>query len=832
MARGPGVGYTIALRLLRMLVRPRASGHLPTPATDPTIEQPLQPIYVLERRSLSDLLVLDLICATQGLPSPFAELSAGDIALPRRVFYLDRYRRGGRRRRADAARVSDVEALLERGLQTGIIESTPVLLLPVTVFWGLVPSGQGSFLRLLLSEHWAVTSRLRRIVNLFLSPRQIIVDFGVALPLADACKRVTNGKAALERINRTLRIRLRHQRAAALGPDLSHQRTLLARVVQGRPVRAVIEAAPDTRSRQRLEREARRYAEEIASNISFPTVRILEQVLRWFWNRIYSGVSVSGIEQVKSIAGTHTLVYVPSHRSHLDYLLLSYLLYQQGLTIPHIAAGRNLNLPVVGGILRRSGAFFMRRSFRGDPLYSAVFSEYLYQVYRRGHSVEFFPEGGRSRTGRLLPARLGLIKMTLEHHARGLPRPLAFVPVYFGYEKLVEAASYLDELRGSGKQTESVSDVFRALRLVRQNFGHVEVRFGAPLVLGHWLREQALQADPSHDTTVAPRLGAAIMARINAAATVNPVNLVALVMLSAPRLAIESTVLEAQIALYQRLLQTGPATYPVTALSPTEVIATVQSLGLIQREETAFGPVVHHDPLTAVLITWYRNNVAHVLLLPSLIACLIRNRRRPIDRTALNRLCAPVLPFAAEAVTAEVPSRDIEDTREAESAAHPEQRHVIDTWVDCMLNEGLLVERGEALQPAAADSEQGRQLHLLAGVVMPLLERLYIVLRLITIDADARQSRDALQERTIAVAARMSRLYGLNAPEFVDATLFNQIVDGLLKRGLLQQETDGRLLPGRLVPELLRAANAVIDAEFRLAVKPPPELPGQAAPPR
>ncbi|MGA0841324.1 MAG: hypothetical protein ACO3P1_15670, partial [Pseudomonadales bacterium] len=136
------------------------------------------------------------------------------------------------------------------------------------------------------------------------------------------------------------------------------------------------------------------------------------------------------------------------------------------------------------------------------------------------------------------------------------------------------------------------------------------------------------------------------------------------------------------------------------------------------------------------------------------------------------------------------------------------------------------------LQPAAADSEQGRQLHLLAGVVMPLLERLYIVLRLITIDADARQSRDALQERTIAVAARMSRLYGLNAPEFVDATLFNQIVDGLLKRGLLQQETDGRLLPGRLVPELLRAANAVIDAEFRLAVKPPPELPGQAAPPR
>ena len=138
--------------------------------------------------------------------------------------------------------------------------------------------------------------------------------------------------------------------------------------------------------------------------MSYPTIIVLARLLQMFWHRIYDGVEIRGLERIVGLAQTHTLVYVPSHRSHVDYLLLSYLLFQRGLMLPHIAAGDNLNLPIVGGLLRRGGAFFMRRSFRDDPVYAAVFSEYLYQVYRRGHCVEFFPEGGRTRTGRLLPA--------------------------------------------------------------------------------------------------------------------------------------------------------------------------------------------------------------------------------------------------------------------------------------------------------------------------------------------------------------------------------------------------------------------------------------------
>ena len=161
-----------------------------------------------------------------------------------------------------------------------------------------------------------------------------------------------------------------------------------------------------------------------------------------------------------------------------------------------------------------------------------MFTEYLYQVFRRGHSVEYFVEGGRSRTGRLLPARTGLLQMTLDAHRRGLPRPVAFIPVYFGYEKLVEASGYVDEMRGADKKNESIGDILRSLKLVRQSFGAAQVSFGAPLVLDDFLRDCDEAASPVKE------LGARILRGINACAAVNGMNLISLATLSMPRHAI------------------------------------------------------------------------------------------------------------------------------------------------------------------------------------------------------------------------------------------------------------------------------------------------------
>jgi 1-acyl-sn-glycerol-3-phosphate acyltransferase len=125
-------------------------------------------------------------------------------------------------------------------------------------------------------------------------------------------------------------------------------------------------------------------------------IRLSDRILGFTWNRLYQGINVHNAERVRQLAHDgHEIVYVPCHRSHMDYLLLSYVLYHQGLVPPHIAAGINLNFWPAGPIFRRLGAFFIRRTFKGNKLYSTVFREYLGELFNRGYSVEYFVEGGR-----------------------------------------------------------------------------------------------------------------------------------------------------------------------------------------------------------------------------------------------------------------------------------------------------------------------------------------------------------------------------------------------------------------------------------------------------
>ena len=210
--------------------------------------------------------------------------------------------------------------------------------------------------------------------------------------------------------------------------------------------------------------------------------------LTWFWRRIYDGVSVKGLDALRALNETHTLVYVPTHRSHIDYLVLSYSLYVNGMMLPHIAAGDNLNMPIVGNCCAKAGrslcaaAFAMIRCTRR-------FSRNISIAFSNGHSVEFFPRGGRSRSGRLLAPKYGLLKLCLENQRRGLTKPLAFVPIYFGYEKVIESGSYLSELRGSTKKKERLLDLFTNIRVIRQNFGRLQVNVAPAIKLDEWLQQ-------------------------------------------------------------------------------------------------------------------------------------------------------------------------------------------------------------------------------------------------------------------------------------------------------------------------------------------------------
>ncbi len=784
---------SILYRLYRFVVgliaRPSLTGADNLALDDPDA----QIVYVLHHRSLTDLLVLDLVCEAEGHISPREPLNLEDFHEERRFFCLFRAAASGR------ITMQTHSERLQRLVSAPDAAKSAIVLIPVSVFWGRSMSGDSSLFRLMTSEHWSVTGRFKRFVNLIINRRNILVHTGRPVALTEVAPPDTPNEIAVRRAARYLRVRLRQQKVTTLGPDFSHRRTLLSQVVGSRQVQdAIARQVEQGEKLTKVERRARKYARTIASDMSNPTIRILARLLRWFWNRIYDGLQVRGLEQLEEVSGTHTLVYVPSHRSHFDYLLLSYLLYDRGYMIPHIAAGDNLNLPIVGGILRRGGAFFMRRSFRGDVLYTSVFNEYLYQVYRRGHCVEFFPEGGRTRTGRLLPAKLGLLKMSLDHQERGLPKPLAFIPVYFGYEKLVEGSSYLSELRGADKKQESVMDLVRNLKLIKQNFGSVDINLGTPILIDQWLKESTGTAsDGSAD--VAKALGDEILIRINQHASLNPVNLVALVTLTMPKLSIEESQLVDQIACYQNLLTHlyHDSAICTSGLAPTKIISHVEELGLLERDEDALEDVLTHDPFTAVLMTWYKNNIAHTLALPSLVACLLAQRDHPIGFDALATMVRRVYPYLAQELSA------------------PMQTDDLYRCVKVMHAMGLIELTGELYTAPDRASVQYRRLQMLGQLVSSTLERMFIVIHLLVSHPT---SRDDLRVSSQRLAARMSRIYGINSPEFSDQRLFDQFIDELIRAEVVLPDADGILGYTQVLTDVLSDAQYVIDAQIRQGV--------------
>lgn len=472
--------------LLRRLLAPWVRFRVRPDETVSHVRDRDKPVcYVLERRSRTDLCILQSACVRLKLPRPQKRLLLSGAKDLRSWFYLSRPRGFWDERidRRPPLQLQEMLAALAADAQLDIE------LVPVSVYWGRAPQKERSWFRLLLAEDWAITTRARKFMQVLFNGRDTLVEFDEPVSLRRLMGEGAGSAVRGRRVTRALRSLYAKQRSARIGPDLSHRRTIVNRVLRTRAVRSVVtqEMREKKITRRQGMLKAKQYAEEIAANYSHAFVRFMEAALSRLWNRLYDGVVFGHVETLEQTAEGNEIIYVPCHRSHMDYLLLSYVIYVHGYAIPHIAAGINLNLPIVGRFLRKGGAFFIRRSFRGNALYTVVFMKYLAEIMARGHSIEYFIEGGRSRTGRLLQPKTGMLSMTVRSFLRDPERPVVFIPVYFGYERIVEGTTYIGELSGKPKEKESVVGLLRTLRKLRERFGQVHVNLGEPIRLQEML---------------------------------------------------------------------------------------------------------------------------------------------------------------------------------------------------------------------------------------------------------------------------------------------------------------------------------------------------------
>ena len=773
--------------------------------------------YVIERRSVVDTALLASICKRQALPSPTGRLVGRGKGEVRATLPLLQAR-GWSDPRIDRRPPPELLRLIDA------LRADPGLdarLVPVQVFWGRAPQKEGSWLRLWLTEGWVLGGGLRKMLQVLFNGRFTMVELGEPVSLRSMLDDGGPVEPQAARIARAWRATFRRQRAARIGPDLSHRRTILARVLNTRAVRAA--AAQEVRTRKVTRRKAlltaRGYGEEIAANYSHAFVNFMEAFLRRLWTRLYDGVDFNHVDTLRAVAREHEVVFVPCHRSHMDYLLLSYAIYVQGYAVPHIAAGINLDIPVVGRLLRKGGAFFIRRSFAGNALYTAVLVKYLGAIMARGHSIEYFIEGGRSRTGRLLQPKTGMLAMTVRSYLRDPRRPVVFLPVYFGYERIVEGDTYIGELSGRPKRKEGIGDLLRAPRMLRKKYGRVSVNIGSPIHLDALLgrhapdwREQPLE-DETRVAWLAPAvddLSQRIMRHINAAAAVTPINLLALTLLAMPRQTMPAADLARQIDLYIGLLREAPydPRVTVTATGGEAAIVHGEALGVLQRQPHKLGELVRSSDEVAVLMTYYRNNIQHLFALPSLIACaFIAN---PVVPTAdLQRLAWRVYPYVA----AELFLKWSEDELAAQVDAQLTALAKLGVLERCTLQDGA-----EGWRRPASSTPAAVQLSLLAESSVQTIERYYLVISALTHADPGTYTAKELSERCQLMAQRIEMVYGFDSPEFADRALFDQFIALLQRRGVVRSDEAGRLLHDEVLQRVAQDAEFVLSEQIRHSI--------------
>lgn len=800
--------------------------------------------YVLEDYGLSNALILERACREAGLPSPLQPMPGDPLGRKRAYVALSR------RRNSNPLKVLGLSPGPEHKTHSGSLArllqahredpALDVQLVPVSIFVGRAPDKHSGWFSVLFSENWTIVGRFRRLLAILLNGRSTTVQFAPPVPVRSAVEEGLDPERTVRKLSRVLRAHFRRIRSAIIGPDLSTRRLLADQVLSADSVKeAIADQArrenPSNPEKGKAEawKKAHAYIYEIAADYSHPVVRSASFLLSTVWNRIYRGVLVHHLEAVKQNAPGHEVVYVPCHRSHMDYLLLSYLLYTKGIVPPHIAAGINLNLPVIGPILRRGGAFFLRRSFRGNALYSAVFTEYVSQLVAGGYSIEYFIEGGRSRTGRLLPPKGGMVAMTVRAFVRQPTRPVLFQPVYIGYEKLLEGDSYLDELIGKPKQKESIWQLLMSIpRVLRSNYGQVVVNFGEPIRLNDMLAEHAPAWDGTpldeddrpdwlSDTVDATALQ--IQVNVNRAADVNPINLLAMALLSTPKHAMGEADLLAQIALSKTLLSDVPysSLVTVTPHTPEQIIAHGEEINMLSRTAHPLGDVLSVDGDTAGLMSYYRNNVLHLFTASAWIAvCFLNNRR--LSRLMVQRLGRTVYPF----LKAELFLPWDED----------EFAQRIDRTIDVFEREGLLKhvsdDEGGILSRSAGQTDEVFRIRAIGHSLQQAFERYYIAISVLVKNGAGTLSSGELESLCQLAAQRLSLLYAPAAPEFFDRTLFRSFIQKMRELRMVWPNEAGKLMFDERLDAWAKDARIILGRELRHTIeKISPEAASKAVPP-
>jgi len=585
----------------------------------------------------------------KGYPNPYRNGFVRQLIVDRVPTLLPLHHFRGLPLRFSRQRLDPLQELIQIRRDT----NRPIMIVPLVIVYGRKPVRETKSILDMIVGPADNPGRIRRVIMFLRNLGNITIKVGEAQELEDleavASMRVPMMADRLPEtayhIRQACLERIEAERRVVLGPARKSRAELIEQVLHERGFLSALldyckqNDEPFIPTRRR----ARRYLEEMAADYKVGTISFLRWVMDRALPRVYDSVEVDmdGLEKVRRISRRMPVVYMPSHKSHIDYILLNYVLYNNHVSLPFTISGVNLNFWPIGKIFRNSGAFYIRRSFRGKRIYSLCFSKYLEAVLREGIGMTFYVEGGRSRIGKLLPPKTGFLQYLLEAAVHSGRREIAFVPVSIGYERIFEEQFYTKEAAGRPNEGETLSTMLKHRRLLSKKRGRVWLDFADPIPMREMLWEDKLTSiprKPDERRAVAEKIAYRAVNAINDRQPVTPYAMVAEALLAGTRRGVPADVIVQRFELLEDMLAKCGAPMPARGANARATVrvalATMVAeklLGLEEGEAEDEPPFYFLEQDNRLPLTIYANTVVPHHLFSGLLALALSG-----DKTTLH----------------------------------------------------------------------------------------------------------------------------------------------------------------------------------------------------
>jgi len=470
---------------------------------------------------------------------------------------------------------------------------------------------------------------IRKIVIFFRHNRQAFIDFGNPLNLMTYMEN-KSPETSLDQMTsetkNTLIERIDVQKRVTLGPIMKSKQQVKESVLTDKSVIEKIErmADGDGKKLKQLRKKAESYFDEIAADYSITYIQVFHRLLQWFWKKLFEGIDVdkANLARTREWARKGQLIYIPSHKSHVDYLILNDVLLDYHIHIPRTAAGENLSFWPMGHIFRKSGAFFIRRSFKGTKLYPEIFTRYIKSLLEEGHPIEFYIEGGRSRNGKLMPPQTGFLSILLQAYHEGFCKDLIFVPASISYDRILEENAYIKELHGKTKEKENFWQFFRARKLLRKRYGKIYIKFNNPISLKQYLSQSDSGLKESQR-----KLAYDLVRSINEVSIVTPLSLIATAILANHRRGFHFSELNETVEFLLKFLKKHDVSLSTTLISSSNAIKDSLAvfiewkfISILEDKEGEDELFYYVEEDKKMELEYYKNSIIHYFIPHSFVA--------------------------------------------------------------------------------------------------------------------------------------------------------------------------------------------------------------------